>query len=119
MRVPKDPTWEALIARFLTAYGIPGFRYEGREKRFFGVKGFAFVRCSPKAEQGWKHMPFYFKRYETERQNGNPNPVVMFVTGKHHGPNVEDTYVLMRLETYAGMLKTVVEADPARYLGEK
>ena len=119
MKVPKEPTWERLIARFLTATGIPGFRYDGQHKRFVGINGFAFVRCTPRLEQGWKNMPFYFKRYETERQNGNPHPVVMFITSKNNGPNVDDTFVLTRLSTYADMLKALVESDPARHLGEK
>lgn len=119
MKVPKEPTWERLISRFLTAHGIPGFRFLPVDKRFTGVRGFAFVRCTPKIEVGgWKNMPYYFKRFESERQNGNPHPVVMFITSKHNGPNVDDTFVMMRLETYAPMLKALVESDPSRYLGE-
>lgn len=118
MKVPKEPLWERLIARYLTAYGIPGFRWDGKSKRFTGVRGFAWVRSNPTGNGGWANVPFYFKRYESERQNGNPHPPVMFLSSKWNGPEVEDTFVLMRLDTFAHIFKALVESDPQRYIGE-
>lgn len=42
----------------------------------------------------------------------------MFLTSKSHGNEISDSYVLMRLDTFAPMLKTYVESDPNRYLGK-
>ena len=119
MKVPKEPTWERLISRFMVAKGIPAFTFDGGSRRFIGIKGFSFVRVTPRLEGGWAELPFYFKRYERERSQGSPHPTVMFLTSKNNGPNVDDTFVLMRLEPYSEMLKALVESDPARYLGEE
>lgn len=93
--------------------------YDGKKKRFVGIKGFSMVRISPKYEGGWAHVPFYFRRYENERANGNPHPVVMFLTSRHNGDDIEQTFVLTRLSTFTSLLQSVVEADPGRYLGKE
>jgi hypothetical protein len=69
-------------------------------------------------EGGWARLPQYFKRYETELRNGNPNPVVMFIASKDNGLSIEDSFVLMRLEHYIPLLTLCVHADPQRYLGD-
>ena len=117
MKIHKQPKWEQLIARFIVASGIPGFRWDAASRRFEGVKGFAFVRVTPRVEGGWKNLPFFFKRYEGERNQGSPHPVVLLCTSRDNGPNIEDTFVMMRLETYSKMLVSLVNNDPARYIG--
>lgn len=116
MRVPKRGNeWERLISRFIVANGIPNFKWDQLHRRFTGIRGWSFVRATPRLEGGWAKVPFFFSRYEGERANGNPHPVVMFLTSRDNGPNVEDTYVLMRLETFVPMLLSKVNADPERH----
>jgi len=122
LKIPKKTdtyTWEKLVARFMVACGVPGFSFDGAKRRFIGVKGFSFVRVTPKTEGGWATVPWAFNRYETIRTLGNPHPTIMFLTSRTHGDNIEDSYVLMRLETFAPMLKQYVESDPQRYLGKE
>jgi hypothetical protein len=108
--------WENLVSRFLVASGVPFFRWDGKAKRFNGISGWSFVRVTPRLEGGWANVPYFFKRYETSRSNGNPHPTVMFLTSKDNGPNVEDSFVLMRLETFAPLLVNQINADPERHI---
>lgn len=117
MKVPKKGNaWEKLISRLVVASGVPNFRWDHTHRRFTGVSGWSFVRVTPRNEGGWSKVPFFFRRYETERANGNPHPVVMFLAQRDNGPNVEDTFVLMRLETFLPLLVNKIEADPDRHL---
>lgn len=111
--------WEDHIAKYLIARGIPGFSWDGGQKRFTGVKGFQFCRLAPRDEGGWARTPEWFKRNERHRNNGTNNPFVMFLTSKFNGPEVENSYVLMRLEAFAGLLADAVAHDPQRYLGKE
>jgi hypothetical protein len=119
MKLPKRPEWENLICRFMTAAGIPAFTYNAGTKRFQGIKGYSFVRVMPHHEGGWAKLPGYFHRYETERSQNSPHPVVMFATSRRYGPNIEDTFVITRLDTFAQIMSSLVEADPARHLGKE
>ena len=122
VRIPKETnaaTWERLVCRYLIARGVPNLTYDARKKRFVGIKGFSMVRISPSHEGGWARVPFFFRRYENERSNGNPHPVVMFLTSKHNGDGIEHTFVLTRLEVFTSLLKTAVEANPGYYLGKE
>ena len=122
MKIPQRTsagTWERLVTRYLIARGIPGLSYDVTKKRFTGIKGFSMVRISPTFEGGWAKVPFFFRRYETERANGNPHPVVMFLTSKHNGDDIEQTFVLTRLSTFASLLETAIEAKPGYYLGKE
>lgn len=122
IQIPKQTDtfiWEKLVARFMVACGVPGFSFDGLKRRFIGVKGFSFVRITPRTEGGWATVPWAFERYETIRNQGSSAPTIMFLTSKSHGNEISDSYVLMRLETFAPMLKTIVEADPQRYLGKE
>lgn len=116
MRLQKRPLWENLICRFLVSSGIPSFTWNGKTKRFEGVSGFSFVRIMPRAEGGWANLPLFFRRYEGKWSQDSRNPVVMLCTSKENGPNIEDTLVVMRFETYASMLVPLVASDPSRYL---
>jgi hypothetical protein len=119
VKLSKRPEWESLICRLMVAAGVPAFRYDGMRHRFTGVKGFSFVRIMPHSEGGWAKLPFNFRRYETERNQGSSHPVVMFATSKRYGPNIEDTFVVLRLDSFAQILATAVAADPGRYLGKE
>lgn len=112
------PLWERLVCRYMVGEGIPAFRWDEYRHRFTGIKGFSFVRATPRNEGGWCRMPETFKKYEGKYSQDSPHPVVMFLTSKDNGPNTAESFVLMRLEPFAGMLKSLVESDPARYLGE-
>ena len=117
MKVPsKGNAWEKLISRLAVAHGIPNFRWDHYQRRFSGISGWAFTRVTPRNEGGWSKVPFFFRRYENERANGNPHPVVMFLAQRDNGPNVEDTFVLMRLETFLPLLVSKINADPERHL---
>ena len=117
MKVPsKGNAWEKLISRLAVAHGIPNFRWDHNQRRFSGISGWAFTRVTPRNEGGWSKVPFFFRRYENERANGNPHPVVMFLAQRDNGPNVEDTFVLMRLETFLPLLVSTINADPERHL---
>lgn len=111
--------WERLVVKYMTELGVPGFRWDAGSRRFHGVKGFSFVRITPRNEGGWAHLPEWFKRYEKDRTQGSPHPVVMFATSRHNGLRVEDSYVVMRFSTYGDMLKALIDSDPARYLGKE
>ena len=119
MRVTKRPRWEDLICSFMVAAGIPGVKYHKAKRRFTGIKGMAIVRVMPHSEGGWARIPSHFKRYETERNQGNPSPVVMISTSRHNGPNIEDSFVITRLETFTRILADVVSDRPDRYLGKE
>ena len=110
--------WEEMIQRYIVSAGIPGFRWNGSTRRFTGIKGLQFARAMPRNEGGWAHTPEFFRRYERDRNDGSGFPFVMFLTSKDNGPNIEDTFVLTRLDTFATLLKNAVHADPARYLGD-
>lgn len=120
LKVPKKTglRWEGILVRFMRAAGVSNFQYAGDSKRFTGVFGFSFVRATPRMEGGWSNVPFYFHRYETERNQGNPSPVVMFLTQRDNGEFVGDSYVLMRLGTFAPLLAELIASNPNKYLGK-
>lgn len=109
--------WEDMIQRYIVSAGVPGFRWDGAIRRFTGIRGLQFARAMPRNEGGWAHTPEFFKRYERERNDGSGFPFVMFLTSKNNGPNIEDTFVLTRLDTFTALLANAVKADPERYLG--
>ena len=109
--------WEKRIVKYMVGLGIPGFAWDAGKRRFYGLKGFSLVRITPKPAGGWSRVPTWFTRYEDERSQGSPHPVVMMITSSHNGPSIQDSYVLMRLETFGDLIKPLVEADPGRYLG--
>lgn len=108
--------WETLITRYMASEGIP-LSWNELKKRFTGVKGFHFGRVSTVKEGGFGRVPSLLRRFETERANGNPHPVVLFAMDARYGPNMEDTIAVMRMSTFASLLKEVIEAHPNKYLG--
>jgi len=117
MKIPKKTrSWEHLVARYMVASGIPNFMWDYPSRRFNGIFGWSFVRSTPRLDGGWAQVPFYFKRYENERANGHTQPLVMFLTSRDSGPNIEDSYVLMRIETFAPFLVAKIDADPERHI---
>ena len=117
VKIPKsNRIWETLITRYMSSEGIP-LRWNETHKRFKGVKGFQFARLSAVKEGGFSRIPFHFKRFETERANGNPHPVVLFVMDARYGPDIEDCFAVMRMRTFTSLLKEGIEAHPTRYLG--
>lgn len=120
-RTPKSPggRWENILVRFMRSAGVSNLIYNGDTKRFSGVFGFSFVRITPRIEGGWSRVPYEFKRYETERTQGNPNPVVMFLTQRNNGEFVGDNYVVMRLSTFAPILAELIASNPAKYIGKE
>lgn len=120
MKAPRiGALWEKAICAYMASSGVPAFRFDGMRHRFTGIKGFSFVRIMPHSEGGWAKVPLNFRRYETERNQGSPHPVVMFATSRHYGTEVEDTFVITRLGTFAQLMATAVAADPGRYLGKE
>ena len=92
------------------------FHVERQDQAIRGGERVLIRQDHAKAEGGWALLPLFFRRYEGKWSQDSRNPVVMLCTSKDNGPNIEDTFVVMRLETYASMLVPLVESDPSRYL---
>jgi hypothetical protein len=60
-------------------------------------------------------MPEYVKRYELPERNREGKQVVIFATNRQYGDSVEDTLVVMRLGTFAPMLKALIAQDKERW----
>lgn len=100
----------------MASEGVP-LSWNETKKRFTGVKGFHFGRVSTVKEGGFARVPSLLRRFETERAHGNPHPVVLFAMDARYGPNLEDTLVVMRMQTFTAMLREAVETHPNKYLG--
>jgi hypothetical protein len=107
--------WEKALSRFFAAHGIKlGWDYPSR--RFVGIAGHIFARINPQKEENvWKRMPEYVKRYEKPDRNSEGKQVVIFATNRQYGDSVEDTLVVLRLGTFAPMLKAFIENDRERW----
>lgn len=113
MKAPRAASkgWEKVLERYLIAHGLP-IRWDGLRKRFFGIAGHSISRINPYDEDAiWATMPMYLKRYEknTEKQ------AIVVVTNRRYGDSVDDSMVVLRLGTFAPMLKALYEADKERW----
>ena len=57
-------------------------------------------------------MPEYVKRYEQK----SGNKVIVFVTNRRFGDSVDDSMVVMRMGTFAPMIKAFIDADRERWV---
>lgn len=107
--------WEKALSRFFAAHAIKlDWNYQSR--RFEGVAGHIFARLNPQKEENvWKRMPEYVKRYEKPDKNSEGKQVVILATNRQYGDSVEDTLVVMRLGTFAPMLKAFINNDKERW----
>jgi hypothetical protein len=119
MKVPAtkggdNGRWERMIARYLTANRIP-LTWRGKMTGFTGIAGYGFRRIAPKraqflSEETWSKMPEYMKKYS------HISNLIVFVTNKTYGDNIEDTIVVMRLSTFTEIFATHVNNDRERYI---
>lgn len=103
--------WERLLERYFVSYGLP-LRWNGVHKRFTGIARHTVSRINPyDPDTIWARMPMYLKRYEqhTEKQ------AIVVVTNRRYGDSVDDSIVVLRLGTFAPMLKAFYEADKERW----
>jgi hypothetical protein len=117
MRAPKEEAgrWERTLERYMVAHGIP-LRWDGLAKRYTGIAGHLFARLNPKVEENmWANMPRYVRRYEQQDKNETGKQVVIFATNRNYGDSVDDSIVVMRLGTFAPMLKAFIQSDKERW----
>jgi len=117
VRSVKEASWEQTISRYFAAVGIP-LRWEGLRKRFQGIAGHEFARLNPKSNKNeavWTRMPEYVKKYE---RLADGKQVVVFVTNRGYGDSVDDSLVVLRMGTFAPMLKAFIETDKERWTRE-
>ena len=107
--------WEKALSRFFAANGVD-LRWNYIARRFEGVSGHIFARINPQKEENvWKRMPEYVKRYEKSDRNIEGKQVVILATNRQYGDSVEDTLVVLRLGTFAPMLKAFIQQDIERW----
>ena len=101
-----------MLARYISASGVP-LRFDYVSNRFIGVNGITILRLNPQAlPQVWAKMNDRF----TEAERTTRFPVIAFVTNKQQGPDVEDSYVVLRLGTFMPMFAAMVAGDRERWL---
>jgi hypothetical protein len=114
-----DDAWERMIATYVAGAGVINFRWDQFHKRFFGVHGFRFARMSTGAGRGWAVVPDEYRKYVSERNNGEVGHLVLFVVNKRYGPFITDAYVVMKLDGFTQMLTDAANGDPERYYGKE
>lgn len=106
--------WERTIARYLTAHRVP-VTWKGPVAGFTGIAGYGFRRIAPKAsryvsEATWAKMPLYM------RQHAGIRNLIVIVTNRMYGDDIEDSIVVMRLSTFAEIFATHINSDRERYI---
>ena len=118
MKAPynRSNRWENTLTRYFAAIGIP-IRWDWIQKEFLGLHGFTIKRINPRTDNAegnqWRLMPQNLRKAEMEGKR-----VVILVTSKRYGDDVEDTIVVMRLGTASPMLKALIDNDKERWIGE-
>lgn len=117
MRSVKEASWEKTLSRYFAAVGVP-LRWEYVKRRFLGVAGHEFARLNPKSgkdEAVWTRMPEYMRKYE---RLADGKQVIIFATNRGYGDSVDDSLVVLRMGTFAPMLKAFVDQDKERWTDE-
>lgn len=117
MKAPREAGWEKTLTRYFAALGIP-LRWKYAKRRFLGVSGHEFARLNPKSgkdESVWARMPEYVNKYERLAEG---KQVIVFATNRGYGDSVDDSLVVLRLGTFAPMLKALVDSDKERWTSE-
>lgn len=117
MKAPaeKGGAWERTIERFMVSSGVP-LRWDALARRYRGVAGHMFARLNPRVEAGmWANMPKYVNKYEAQDRNEDGKRAIIIATNKMYGDSVEDSLVVMRLGTFAPMLKAFIQSDRERW----
>lgn len=111
MRAPQEAAWNRTLERYFVACGLP-IRWDGVAQRFQGIAGHALSRINPYKEDAiWAKMPMYLKRREQDEQK----QAIVIVANRKYGDSVDDSIVVLRLGTFAPMLKAFYEADKERW----
>lgn len=117
MRASREAAsgWERVLTRYFAATGIP-LQWDYGKRRFTGISGHLFARLNPAKEDSmWANIPQYVRKYEDRYLNSDAKPVVLLITNRRYGESVEDSLVVMRLGTFAPMLKSFVDSDKERW----
>lgn len=122
MKAPKtgggnsdNGQWERTISRYLTAHKVP-VRWDAAKQKFVGLYGYFIKRVAPMrrgeslSEVTWSRMPLYMREMRDEMNH------ILIVTNRRYGDDVEDSLVVMRLNTFAEMLSTHINSDRERYI---
>jgi hypothetical protein len=110
VKTGDDGRWERTIARYLTANKIP-IRWKGG--MFQGIAQHTIRRIAPMrrgTDETLARMPAYFRQRRDE-----PNLIVL-VTNRMYGDDIEDSLVVMRLGTLTPMFATFVNNDRERWI---
>lgn len=113
-RSGDNGAWERALARFLTVSRIPVV-WKGDVQRFTGIVSYTFARIAPmrarlNPDESLTKLPKFFKQREHL-----PN-LIVFVTNRKYGDDLEDSLVVMRLGTFAPIFATHINNDRERYI---
>lgn len=118
MKAPRQSgdkgAWERTISRYLTANKVPVL-WDYTQRKFTGIHGYTLKRIAPMrarydTSQSLSGLPEFFRDHA-----GEPNLVVI-VTNRKYGDDLEDSLVVMRLGTFGPMFATHITSDRERYL---
>jgi hypothetical protein len=118
MKAPRGSgdtgTWERTLSRFLTVSGIP-VQWKGHLTGFTGLSGYVIKRIAPQRSRylstaSWAKMPEFW------REHRDINNLIVIVTNRKYGDDLEDSLVVMRLGTFAPIFATHINNDRERYI---
>ncbi len=105
--------WERAIARYLTANRVP-VRWDHTTQSFTGLSGYTIRRSVPMRArldpgQALTALPKFFR---THTDNG----LIVVVTNRKYGEDLEDSLVVTRLGTFGPILASHINNDRERYI---
>ena len=105
-------SWERALARFLTVNKVPVTWKTGK---FAGISSYTLARIAPmrarlNPDESLSKLPLFFRLRQHERN------LIVFVTNRKYGDDLEDSLVVMRLGTFMPMFATHINSDRERYI---
>jgi hypothetical protein len=105
--------WERTLARYFTANRIP-VTWEGVSKTFTGLHGYTIRRSVPMRArldpgEALNAIPRFFRQHKETN-------LIVIVTNRRYGDDLEDSLVVMRLDTFTSMFATHINSDRERYI---
>ena len=108
--------WDTRFSTFLKQCGAVTIKYEKGRRRFTGISGIVFNRCTPRSEGSWSAVPRAFQNAENKADGNMP---IMFVAQAANGTETDDQFVIMRMRTFRPLLTQLLTDHPERYLQER
>ncbi len=104
--------WERALARFMTVNRVP-VTWKG--SKFNGISGYTLARIAPMRarlhpDESLSKLPLFFRLRQHEQN------LIVFVTNRKYGDDLEDSLVVMRLGTFMPMFATHINSDKERYI---